>query len=61
MILGCIKQYEKGERSGPTQREIAGLLGVSLGTIQDNLRILEASGEVERSAIRGYITLRKAR
>ena len=55
-ILGCIKEYEQGERSGPTQREIASALDVSLGTIQDNLKMLIHAGEVEKSNIRGYIT-----
>lgn len=56
-ILGCIKANEQGERSGPTQREIARFLDVSLGTVQEYLRVLLDSGEVEKSSIRGYITL----
>ena len=55
-ILGCIKEYEQGERSGPTQREIAAILDVSIATIQHYLKSLEDAGEITKSQIRGYIT-----
>ena len=61
MLLGCIRDFEQGERSGPTQRELASALDVSLGTIQDYIKVLLDSGEVEKSPIRGYITLNGTR
>ena len=55
-VLGCIRTFEKVGPAGPTQREIAAILDVSIATIQHDLKSLEDAGEITKSQIRGYIT-----
>lgn len=54
-VLGCIGEFQRVGPVGPTQREIAALLDVSVATIHTYLHELEAAGKIERSTIRGYI------